>query len=243
MLLIRLIILRIFAPCEIHKVTDYEKSLIMIKKWAYFLSLTLFITIVSSGFKSKDAKQFGRIKGFHLAEDEITHYTVPTIDETVKVGFNFPFTGKSYIGFKQAVAIKESQGLYKLVNPYGYMGKYQFGKSALRSLGIYNTKKFLNNPTLQERAFKALLCKNKWELRKEIAKFEGKVIKGVTITESGLLAAAHLAGANSVKNFLNSNGRRGFRDGFGTSMKSYIKKFGGYDTSGIVAHPEPKVIK
>ena len=221
--------------------TDYEKLKIMIKKWTYFLGLGLFITIVSSGFKANEVKQFGKIEGFHLSEDEITNYTVPTVDETVKVNFNFPFTGKSYIGFKQAVAIKESQGHYKLVNPFGYMGKYQFGKTTLRGLGIKNTKQFLNNPTLQERAFKALLSKNKWELRKEIARYNGKVIKGVKITESGLLAAAHLAGANSVKNFLRSNGRRGFRDGFGTSLKTYIKKFGGYDTSAIVAHPQPKV--
>jgi len=213
----------------------------MIKRWAYFSGLTLFIAVVSSGFKPKDPKQFGRIEGFHLAENEITNYTVPTVDETVNVNFNFPFTGKSYTGFKQAVAIKESQGLYKLVNRYGYMGKYQFGKSALRALGITNTKDFLNNPHLQERAFKALLSKNKWELRKEISQFEGKVIKGVKITESGLLAAAHLAGAGSVKAFLKSNGKNGFRDGFGTSLKSYIKKFGGYDTSNIIAHPEPKV--
>jgi hypothetical protein len=233
--------LLIFATCEIHKVTAYEKNQIMIKKWTYFLTLGLFITIVSSGFKPNEAKQFGKIEGFHLADDEITNYTVPTVDETVKVHYNFPFTGRSYIGFKQALAIKESQGHYKLVNRFGYMGKYQFGKSTLRAVGIRDTKEFLNNPTLQERAFKALLSKNKWELRKEIARYEGRIIKGVKITESGLLAAAHLAGATSVKNFLRSNGERGFRDGFGTSLKSYIKKFGGYDTSNIVAHPNPKV--
>ncbi|MDV6168698.1 peptidoglycan-binding protein LysM [Flavobacterium sp. DG1-102-2] len=214
----------------------------MIKKWIYFLGLTLFITLVSSGFRPNEAKQFGKIEGFHLADDEITNYTVPTIDETAKVNFNFPFTGKSYVGFKQAVAIKESQGLYKLVNRFGYMGKYQFGKSALRALGIKNNKEFLNNPRLQERAFKALLAKNKWELRKEIHRYDGHIIKGVKITESGLLAAAHLAGAGSVKSFLSSNGKRGFKDGFGTSLKTYIRKFGGYDTSGIVAHPQPKVV-
>jgi hypothetical protein len=223
-------------------VTVYEQSKIMIKKWTYFLGLSLFIATVSSGFKVKEEKQFGRIEGFHLAADEITKYSVPTIDETAKVvNLNFPFTGKSYIGFKQAIGIKESQCLYKLVNRYGYMGKYQFGKSTLRALGIHNTKNFLNNPGLQERAFKALLCKNKWELKNEIQKFDGKVIKGVKITESGLLAAAHLAGANSVKIFLKSKGSKGYRDGFGTSLKSYIRKFGGYDTSAIIAHPEPKV--
>lgn len=214
----------------------------MIRKWAYFLGLTLFITIVSSGFKAPQAKQFGKIEGFHLSEDEITNYTVPTIDETAKVDFSFPFTGKSYVGFKQAVAIKESQGLYKLVNRFGYMGKYQFGKSALKALGIKDSKAFLNNPGLQERAFKALLAKNKWELRKEIHRFDGQIIKGVKITESGLLAAAHLAGAGSVKSFLHSNGNKAFRDGFGTSLKTYIKKFGGYDTSNIVASPQPKVV-
>ncbi len=229
------------CSCEIHKVTDYEQTKIMIKKWTYFLGLALSIALVSSGFKPKEEKQFGKIEGFHLAEDEITNYSVPTIDETVKVNFNFPLTGKSYVGFKQAIAIKESQGLYKLVNRYGYMGKYQFGKSTLRGLGIKNTNEFLNNPGLQERAFKALLSKNKWELKRDITRFEGKIVKGVKITESGLLAAAHLAGANSVKIFLRSNGKKGYRDGFGTSLKSYIRKFGGYDTSGIVAHPEPKV--
>jgi hypothetical protein len=223
-------------------VTVYEQSKLMIKKWTYFLGISLFIATVSSGFKAKEEKQFGRIEGFHLAADEITKYSVPTIDETAKVvNLNFPFTGKSYIGFKQAIGIKESQCLYKLVNRYGYMGKYQFGKSTLRALGIHNTKNFLNNPGLQERAFKALLCKNKWELKNEIQKFDGKIIKGVKITESGLLAAAHLAGANSVKIFLKSKGSKGYRDGFGTSLKSYIRKFGGYDTSAIIAHPEPKV--
>lgn len=213
----------------------------MIKKWTYFLSLTLFITVVSSGFKTKAPKQFGKIEGFHLAENEITEYKVPTASETSDFSFNFPFTGKSYIGFKQAVAIKESQGLYKLVNRYGYMGKYQFGKSALRTVGITNTKLFLNSPALQERAFKALLAKNKWELRHEIKQFEGRKIAGIKITESGLLAAAHLTGVYSVKSFLRSNGRKASRDGFGTSLKTYIRKFGGYDTSGIIAHPEPKV--
>lgn len=214
----------------------------MIKKWMYFLGLALVIGTVSSSFRSNEAKQFGRIEGFHLAENEVYDYTVaevPVVDETAKV--NVPFTGKSYIGFKQAIAIKESLGLYKLVNPYGYMGKYQFGKTTLRAIGITNTTQFLNTPKLQERAFKALLSKNKWELRREIPKYEGKIINGVKITESGLLAAAHLAGAGSVKKFLASNGRNGFKDGFGTSLKSYIKRFGGYDTSNIVANPNPKV--
>jgi len=121
------------------------------------------------------------------------------------------------------------------------MGKYQFGMSALRSIGIKSKQDFLNNPRLQEKAFKALLSINKAQLEYEIEKYEGKVVNGVKITESGILAAAHLGGAGSVKSYLRSNGKSKFKDGFGTSMKSYFKKFGGYDTSHIVANMNAKV--
>lgn len=219
-------------------VTALEEIDFMIKKWTYFLGLVLLITLISSGFKAFEPE---KLEGFHVANDEVINYLVPTKEETEKVYYNFPYTGKSYVGFKQAIAIKESLGLYRLVNPFGYMGKYQFGKSTLRTLGVYNTSEFLKNPAIQEKAFKALLAKNKWELRKEINRYEGRVINGVKITESGLLAAAHLGGAGSVKSYLRSNGQNGFTDGFGTSLRSYIKRFGGYDTSNIVANANAKV--
>jgi hypothetical protein len=128
-----------------------------------------------------------------------------------------------------------------MVNPYGYMGKYQFGRSTLRTVGVYDFQEFLKNAAWQDKAFKALIARNKWELRKEIVKYKGRVINGVKITESGLIAAAHLGGAGSVKKYLRSNGRNGFKDGFGTSLKSYMKKFGGYDVSHIDADKNAKV--
>lgn len=218
--------------------TADEENNFMLKKWTYFLGLLLLITLISSGFKALEPE---KLEGFHLENDEEITYLVPTKEETEKLYFNFPYIGKSYVGFKQAVANKESLGLYRLVNPFGYMGKYQFGKSTLRTIGVYNTAEFLKNPLMQERAFKALLSKNKWELRKEIRRYEGKIISGIKITESGLLAAAHLGGAGSVKVFLRSNGQNTFTDGFGTSLRTYIKKFGGYDTSNIVANSDAKV--
>ena len=115
------------------------------------------------------------------------------------------------------------------------MGKYQFGPQALRSVGLHNDKAFLKDPALQEKAFVALLSKNKWILRNEIERYEGKIINGVQITESGILAAAHLGGAGSVKNFFKNNGSRHFRDAYGTSLKSYMRDFGGYDLSHIEA--------
>jgi hypothetical protein len=53
----------------------------------------------------------------------------------------------------------------------------------------------LNSPELQERAFIALLMgteKRNW-------KYEGTILNGIHVTESGILAAAHLGGAGSVK--------------------------------------------
>ena len=56
----------------------------MIKKqWIYFSGLALFIATVSTGFKATEEKQFGKLEGFHISEDEITtvsytHLTLPT---------------------------------------------------------------------------------------------------------------------------------------------------------------------
>ena len=65
------------------------------------------------------------------------------------------------------------------------------------------------------------------KLLKYIKLYEGETVHGILITESGILAAAHLAGPGRVRKFF----RRGseFKDGFGTSMTSYLKEFSGYD--------------
>ena len=57
--------------------------------------------------------------------------------------------GKSFVGFKEAVAFKESRGDYFTVNTLGYLGKYQFGKGTLKLIGIHDANKFLNDPKLQ----------------------------------------------------------------------------------------------
>ncbi|WP_317133532.1 peptidoglycan-binding protein LysM [Flavobacterium humi] len=166
--------------------------------------------------------------------------TVPTEIELNQTIFDFPFTGKTFIGFQQSLAVRESQGRYHKVNSFGYLGKYQFGSATLKILGIRDTLAFLRNKKMQERAFLANLSRNKWELRKEIEKYSGKTIRGIEITESGILAAAHLGGAGSVKRFLRTNGRRKFKDGYGTSIIEYLKDFAGYDTYFIVANEKAK---
>ena len=165
------------------------------------------------------------------------HFANPTFDED----FYVPYLGKSYNGFKEALAFKESRGNYFTVNTLGYLGKYQFGSETLKLIGIYNPSKFLNSPELQEKAFLANAERNKWILRKDIARFDGKKIGGVKITESGILAAAHLAGPGSVKKYLRSFGIQNVSDAYGSSVQHYMKKFSGYDTSFIEADKRAKV--
>lgn len=166
--------------------------------------------------------------------------TVLTLEESKKLN-EVPFIGNSFIGFKEALGFKESRNRYFIVNKFGYLGKYQFGKSTLRRLKIYNVENFLRNPEQQERAFKALCSLNKHILRKDIKRSVGKKINGFEITESGILAAAHLGGAGNVKKFLRSNGGNNFNDAFGTSIQHYMKTFSGFDVSTIEANRNPLI--
>ena len=134
---------------------------------------------------------------------------------------------KNHSAFLDAIGHKESRNNYEVVNTYGYMGRYQFGKATLKGLGFDVTKEeFLNNPELQEIAMQALLEHNQKKLKKFIEKYDGKVVHGVYVTESGILAAAHLAGQGNVKKFFRSGNE--FRDGYGTRLTSYMVNFSGY---------------
>ncbi len=210
----------------------------MIKRWAYYAVIIMIVGFISTAFKPINSEHQ---LWFYVDENEELLYQFPSEKSLDYVSHSLPFTGKFFIGFKEALAFKESQGKYNLVNSLGYLGKYQFGATTLDAIGIKDKRAFLNDPLLQEKAFVALLKKNKWELRNEIKEHRGKVIDGVHITESGILAAAHLGGAGSVRKYLNSNGLRKVKDGYGTSLRSYMKQFGGYETHNIEADKNPRV--
>lgn len=204
----------------------------MIKKSIFYISILLIVAFISSGFKPYNPQINN---GFRVDFKEEQSYVFPSLNYIDYVNLKIPFLGKFFIGFKEAIAYKESQGKYNKINTLGYLGKYQFGMETLKSIGIKDSIQFMNNPKLQEKAFVVLLSKNKYELQDYITKFEGKIVDGVKVTESGILAAAHLGGAGSVKRFLNSNGERKCKDQYGTSVKAYMKDFGGFETTGILA--------
>ena len=135
---------------------------------------------------------------------------------------------KNHSKFLEDLGMRESSGNYKAVNQFGYLGKYQFGRKTLNALGYegVSNREFLANGSIQEEAMYALLNHNRRILRRQISKYVGTTVAGVYITESGLLAAAHLAGPGNVRKFL----RKGyeFKDGNGTKMTSYMVKFSNY---------------
>ncbi|MDN3494032.1 peptidoglycan-binding protein LysM [Winogradskyella bathintestinalis] len=180
-------------------------------------------------------------EGLELDYNISEEFAMMTQDYTIEQSLFTPHLGKSFEGFKEALAFKESRGNYFTVNTLGYLGKYQFGAETLKLIGIYTPNQFLYNPELQEKAFVANAERNKWVLRKDIKRFEGKKIAGVKITESGILAAAHLAGPGNVKKFLRSFGTNNLSDAYGSSVKYYMKKFSGYDTSTITPDKKARV--
>lgn len=214
------------------------------KKRFYLVPIVLVvISVIGTGFSSKEDFD---VSAFSTAGMEL-NFNVPTEAEASLLSLPptpkyFLFLGKSYLGFKEALGFKESRGDYHIVNDYGYMGKYQFSRATLQMMGFRNTENFLFDTRQQEAAFLAYTSLNKWVLRRDIERYAGKTIGGVKVTESGILAAAHLAGAGNVKKFLRSGGENGFSDANGTSIRYYLKKFSGYDTSHIVAKRKPRVI-
>jgi len=215
----------------------------MIKKFMKVLFIAGAIFITATGFTSKKELATSNVNNSEVRESLGLYYTVLSENEIEEETEEFSlFLGKSFIGFKEAVGFKESQGRYSVVNTFGYMGKYQFGRGTLKLIGVYNTRTFMDDPNIQEKAFEANLSRNKWVLRRDIKRFTGRVIGGVKVTESGILAAAHLGGPGNVKKFLRSYGATVFSDAYGSSVRYYMKKFAGFDTSSIEENKKAKVV-
>ena len=191
------------------------------------ITMVLIITGIMFASAMTEAKM--KFERFHkLIAIEVPIKKINVVKPKLEVKIEMP-TVKNHNTFLNDIGFRESTNNYKAVNQFGYLGKYQFGRKTLNAIGFkdVSNREFLVNPSIQEEAMLVLLKRNKRTLRREIKKYVGKTINGVYITESGLLAAAHLAGAGNVRRFF----RKGyeFRDGNGTKMTSYMIKFANYN--------------
>lgn len=136
--------------------------------------------------------------------------------------------------FLKHVADRESNNTPDVVNPYGMLGKYQFSPSTIRVLGYrVNKNQFLTNPELQDSVMVTYLRANNRELNTLITKYENKNFKGVKITRSGVLAAAHLCGSRNIKRFFTDMNHDGCTDANNTSAREYLQTFSGYTLNNI----------
>ena len=154
-----------------------------------------------------------------------------------------PFIDKDFIGFKEFLGFFESGSDYNKINRFGYLGKYQFGKGTLKIYGVSDLNNFIKSPELQERVFLMNVKRNKWILRREIKKYSNIFLGDLYISESGILAAAHLSGPGNVKKFLRNKASIDFnkKDANGTSISDYIRIFKNYDLENINQERRPKI--
>jgi integrating conjugative element protein (TIGR03758 family) len=165
----------------------------------------------------------------------------------------------AYADFLNSLARRESTGNSHIVNQYGYAGLYQMGESALIDAGYYHrdgTEKndwrgswtgkdgmnslndFLNTPATQTQAitgYHDVL----WDQIKArgLDNRVGQTYKGVPITQSGLIAAAHLIGTGGLRSCLNGGT---CTDANNTTALSYMGQFGGFDVASITgSNPSP----
>lgn len=156
-----------------------------------------------------------------------------------------------YADFVSALRMRESSGNYEVVNPYGYLGAYQFGEGALIDLGFVNhdgnwqnndfsggwtglhgvqsTEEFLNSRQAQDLAADAWFPLM-WSYLVGVGADDwlGQTVAGITISASGLIAGAHLLGQRVVLDWLKSDGAKDPVDQFGTPVSEYIVMFNSY---------------
>ncbi len=140
---------------------------------------------------------------------------------------------QQYQRFKKALAKLESRNNWKEFNRYGFIGKYQFGKSALEATGYghVTASGFKADPSTfpesdQEKAMDILIRLNESVMKDCFDRYVGyTVLDTIPLTRAGILAAAHLAGPANVKEFLESFGEKDSKDRMGTRISDYLYQF------------------
>lgn len=156
--------------------------------------------------------------------------------------------------YLNALARRESSLNPQAQNAYGYVGLFQMGEAALVDTGYYRAdgtgandwrgtwtglggvtslQDFKANPAAQAAAV-AAYQQRVWGYVRSLGldTYIGSTVGGVPVTQSGLIAAAHLVGTGNLARFLASNGATVPTDGNGTALTEYLASFGGYSLFG-----------
>ena len=160
---------------------------------------------------------------------DISEVSMPVVEEDESD------SRKDLLRFLEAIAHFESNDRYDVVNPYGFLGRYQFSPITIRHLGydILN-EDFLRNKRLQDEDMLAYMRENYVSLRPYIEQYNNTNYKGIYITTSSILAGAHFAGATGMRRFLLSRSDSvGKTDANGMTLRRYMTKFSDYNVEEV----------
>ena len=180
--------------------------------------ITILITVLltSSFFYLKNDKNSAKLKAF-ISKKE-TYKEPITLEGKFRV-------------FADSLATIISNKKYDTIFENGSLGKYAIGNMCLKDLGFSPTKKFrenfLKDTLLQEESFRVICMINKYRMRNYIDKYNGNVYNNVSISESGLLAGAHIIGATTLKSWFANDYKN-------DEMVEVIKKMNGFNLDYIV---------
>jgi integrating conjugative element protein (TIGR03758 family) len=169
------------------------------------------------------------------------------------------WAASEYSDYLAALSAKESGNNPASVNRYGFLGSFQMGESALIDVGYYrkdstpnvndwqgswtgkngiNSKAdFLANVVGQTQVISDYNSKQ-WSSIQTLGldSYVGQTVGGILLTESGLLAGAHLVGVGGLKLFLTSNGTVVPSDANNTAITQYIEDFNGFNIAAITGN-------
>ena len=178
----------------------------------------LVVLLVLDGVSNKQEEQI-----------DISEVSMPIVEEDESD------SRKDILRFLEAIALFESNNRYDVVNPYGFLGRYQFSPTTIRHLGydILN-EDFLRNARLQDEIMLAYMRENYVSLRPYIDEYNNTNYKGMYITTSSILAGAHFAGATGMRRFLlNKLDSIGTVDANGMTLRKYMTKFSDYNVEEV----------
>lgn len=158
---------------------------------------------------------------------------------------------KSLEAFLIALRLMESGGDYQIVNSLNFLGAYQFGEAALTDLGfvrydgdafnndysggwtgkfgVHSLNNFLGSRRAQDLAMQEWMTLMWYYIElQDLHIYAWTQVGDVTLTPSGMLAATHLLGADSLAEYIHSDGKANLRDPYGTPIQSYIERLSGY---------------
>jgi hypothetical protein len=204
------------------------------------------------GSESIDFRTYQQFKNGEISLD--TSIAIRLIEKFEhRTDSNVEALNGSYEDFLDALGFMESSDNYQATTPSGtYMGRYQLGPTALQDAGfldkdgnwtevakehgVTNKESFLNSPKAQEVAIRSYHTKVWGYITNAgLDDYVGKEFHGVTVTESGLLAAGHLVGVYGKSGIISmfETGIISY-DGNDTAATTYMENYGGYSLDDLL---------